>query len=118
MTARLHQPVPPAGEDLEDMYSTGWRRMFDQSPPKTEIVVIGGEKTKDSPIHDRWLVSGMSGLRFGTSLNTLGLTKDSEISEMSPADTEQKTAEIGQYLAREKTDHKGEKLRLMRFWLT
>jgi ribosomal protein L29 len=58
-----------------------------------------------------------SGLRFGTSLNSLGLTKDSEISEMTSDDVEQKRAELLQYLTREKTEHKGEKLKLGRFWL-
>lgn len=118
MTSRLHQPAVPAGEALEDVYVNAWRRSFDQSPPKTEIAVIGGEKTKESPIHDRWLVSGSSGLRLGTSFNSLGMTKDSEISEMSMQDSEQKRAEIEQYLTRERTEYKGEQLRLTRFWLT
>jgi hypothetical protein len=115
MTARRHQP---AGEDLEEVYALAWRRQFDQAPPKAEIAVIGGERSKDSPIHDRWLVSGTSGLRFGTSLNSLGLSKESEVSEMSPADAAVKYAEITQYLLREKTEHNGERLRLTRFWLS
>jgi hypothetical protein len=102
MTARLHQPLPPAGEELDDVYSTAWRRAYDQQPPKVEIAVIGGEKSKESPIHDRWLVSSNAGLRFGTSLNSLGLTKDSEISAMTPEDAEQKRVELMQYLTREK----------------
>jgi hypothetical protein len=91
--------------------------LYDQRPPKAEIAVIGGEKSKDSPIHDLWLVSGGAGLRFGTCLNSLGVTKDSEISEMSAADVEQKRNEMDQYLNREKTEHLSEKLRLTRVWL-
>jgi len=117
LTSRRHQPTLPAGEELDDVYASAWRRAYDQSPPKAEIAIIGGEKSRDSPIHDRWLVSGAAGLRFGTSLNTLGLAKDSEISEMSPDDSEQKSAEMDQYLTREKTEHNGERLRLSRFWL-
>ncbi len=117
MTARRHQPTPPNGLELADVYSSAWWRSFDQSPPRAEIAVIGGETSKDSPIHDRWLVSEGLGLRFGTSLNSLGLTKDSEISELTPEDAEQKKAELLQYLTREKSEHKGEKLRLSRFWL-
>jgi len=117
MTARRHQSAPPSGAELADVYSSAWRRLFDQNPPKTEIAVIGGETSKESPIHDRWLISGESGLRFGTSLNSLGLTKDSEISELTPEDVEQKRAELLQYLTREKSEHNGEKLRLSRFWL-
>lgn len=117
MTARGHQPTQPAGTELEDLYSTAWRRRYDQIPPKTEISIIGGERSKESPIHDRWLVSGATGLRFGTSLNSLGMTKDSEVSELTPEDAAQKRAEMLQYLTREKAEHNGEKLRLIRFWL-
>ena len=102
---------------MEEVYATEWRRNYDQLPPKAEIAIIGGEISKDSPIHDRWLVTGGSGLRFGTSFNSLGVAKDSEISEMSPIDADQKYAQMNQYLLREKTEHKGEKLRLTRFWL-
>jgi hypothetical protein len=117
ITSRRHQPPLEPGEELEDLYLKAWFRLYDQAPPKAEIAVIGGEKSKDDPIHDRWLVSGGSGLRFGTSLNSLGITKDSEISEMSINDAEQKANEVEQYLSREKTEHNGEKLRLARFWL-
>jgi hypothetical protein len=117
ITSRRHQPNPPPGEELADVYINVWHRLYDQSPPEVEFAVIGGEKSKDSPIHDRWLISNGSGLRFGTSLNSLGITKDSEISEMSSSDTEQKHHEMEQYLSREKTEHQGEKIRLTRFWL-
>jgi hypothetical protein len=117
MTARKNQPVPPAGEELEDVYAVAWRAAYDQQPPNAEIAIIGGELSKDSPIHDRWLVSGDSGLRFGTSLNSLGITKHSEISEMTAEDAEQKRMEMMKYLTRETSEHRGEKLRLKRFWL-
>jgi hypothetical protein len=107
MTARKNQPAPTSGEELEDVYCAAWRSAYDQQPPNAEIAIIGGELNIDSPIHDRWLVSGDSGLRFGTSLNSLGITKDSEISEMTLEDAEQKRIEIQQYLLREKTEHRG-----------
>jgi hypothetical protein len=91
--------------------------MYDQAAPIVEIAVIGGENTKQSPIHDRWLISEGSGLRLGTSLNSLGITKDSEISEMSESDCSQKYQEIMQYINREKTEHNGERLRIVRFGL-
>jgi len=117
MTARQNQPTPAVGEELADVYSSTWRKLYDQAPPAVEIIVIGGETSKASPIHDRWLVSESAGLRFGTSLNTLGQTKDSEISEMPIEDAAQKQAEILQYLEREKTEHNGEVLRMTRFWV-
>jgi DNA-binding transcriptional ArsR family regulator len=117
MTARLSQPTPAVGEELADVYSSTWRKLYDQAPPAVEIIVIGGETSKASPIHDRWLVSESAGLRFGTSLNTLGQTKDSEISEMAIEDAAQRQAEILQFLEREKTEHNGEVLRMTRFWV-
>jgi hypothetical protein len=36
---------------------------------------------------------------------------------MSPEDAEQKLSEIDQYLSREKTEHRGEKLRMTTFRL-
>jgi hypothetical protein len=117
MTARRNQPTPPSGAELTDVYASAWRRLFDQRPPKTEIAVIGGETSKESPIHDRWLISGESGLRFGTSLNSLGRTKDSEISELTSEEVEQRRSQLLQYLTREKAEHNGETLRLNRFWL-
>lgn len=117
MTSRRHQPPVSPGNELEDLYAEAWRSLYDQSPPKTEIAVIGGEKSKDSPIHDRWLVTGTAGLRLGTSLNSLGITKDAEISEMSTSDVEQKRNEMDQYISREKTEHRSEKLRLSLFSL-
>ena len=117
MTARKNQPSPAPGEDLEDIYSNRWRRDYDQIPPEAEIGIIGGERTKDSPVHDRWIVSEGVGLRLGTSLNSLGISKDSEISEMSAEDAAQKLSEIDQYLSRERVEHRGEKLRMTRFRL-
>jgi hypothetical protein len=117
MTSRAHQPLPNPGESLEDLYAAAWQRAYDQAPPVAEIAIIGGENSKNSPIHDRWLVSGEFGLRLGTSLNSLGQSRESEISEMSAQDTDQKRIEMQQYLARERTEHNGEKLRLTRFWL-
>jgi hypothetical protein len=117
MTGRRNQPAPAPGDELEDLYVNTWRTMFDQNPPRAKITIIGGERGKQSPIHDRWLVTSSAGLRLGTSFNSLGLTKDSEISEMSPDDAEGKLAQIDQYLNRERTEHDGEKLRLASFWL-
>ncbi len=115
MTAKKNQPTPAPGEELADVYSNGWRQRYDQTPPDAELTIIGGERTKDTPIHDRWIVTEGAGLRLGTSLNSLGISKDSEISEMSPEDAAQKLSEIDQYLTHEKTVHRGEKLRLLKF---
>jgi hypothetical protein len=117
VTSKRHQPALRDGEELDDIYEAAWRRQYDQTPPTTEIVVIGGERSKDSPIHDRWLIVTDSGLNFGGSVNSLGVGKTTNITEMSQDEAEQKSLELEQYLSREKADYNGEKLRLLRFWL-
>jgi hypothetical protein len=117
MTSRRHQPSVPSGSELQDVYLEAWRRLYDQLPPRTQIAIIGGERSKESPIHDRWLLSGGAGLRFGSSFNSLGITKESEISEIAAEDVRQKEIELDQYLEREKTEYRSERLRLTTFWL-
>jgi len=117
MTSRAHQPTLNPGEQLEDRYMSEWRRRFDQPPPKTEIAVIGGEHTSQSPVHDRWILTKSGGLRLGTSLNSLGIGKDSEISELSQEEAEDRLAQVEQYLTGEKMEFKGERLRLSTFRL-
>jgi hypothetical protein len=117
MTAKHHQPVLNAGEQLEEHYVAEWKKRFDQPPPRTEIAVIGGERTGQSPIHDRWIITNSAGLRLGTSLNSLGISKDSDISELSPEEAEDRLAQIDQYLNGEIMEFKGERLRLSTFRL-
>jgi len=58
-----------------------WRMMSDDEPPATEIIAMAGYDNKGQIlIHDRWLISGMAALRLGTSFNSLGIGKLSEIS--------------------------------------
>jgi len=118
ITSRKHQPKLNPSEELDEVYSASWKSTYDQQPPKAEIVIIGGERTGMSPIHDRWLVSDGVGLRFGTSLKSLGDSKESDVSEMSSEDAEERSAAMEKYLNREAREFNGEKLRLMRFWLT
>jgi hypothetical protein len=117
MTARHNQPVLNIGEELEERYVAEWKRRFDQKPPRTEIAIIGGERTGQSPIHDRWIVTNTGGLRLGTSLKSLGIGKDSEISELSPEEAEDRLTQIDQYLNGEIMEFKGERLRLTTFRL-
>lgn len=117
MTSRQKQPRLNHGEELEERYVAEWKRRFDQKPPRTEIAVIGGERTLQSPIHDRWIITDSAGLRIGTSLNSLGIDKDSDISELSPEESEDRLAQIDQYLNGEIMEFKGERLRLSTFRL-
>lgn len=68
-----------------DRFEDEWLQVCDQDPPETEIIALGVDGSEDILIHDRWLLTKGAGLRLGTSFNSLGITKVSEISEMEGA---------------------------------
>ena len=67
------------GDNLPESYATEWRRRRDQLPPITEVLLVGSVNSGQAPFHDRWILSGDSGIRLGSSLNSFG-NRDSEIS--------------------------------------
>jgi len=67
--------------NIEDGYRAAWVRKYGEiSPPQTDIAVLGLEGSGGSPVHDRWLVCNNGGIRLGTSFNSIGGNKDSEVS--------------------------------------
>lgn len=66
-----------------EKFNAAWRRKYDQDPPNVEVIVASGEGGEDV-LHDRWLVSDSGGLRLGTSINSIGRGKLSEISVLEP----------------------------------
>jgi hypothetical protein len=97
LTSEEHQrnlPLP-----LKQTYRNHWRQKWsDQNPPNTQIVVVGIRSNGKSPIHDRWWISNGSGLRVGTSFNSLGVKRTSEISIFSKEEALAKEEEIDRYL--------------------
>jgi hypothetical protein len=65
-----------------ECYQKSWNRISIEKPPSTEIILVGKESNGTPPFHDRWWIvnDGENGLRYGTSFNSIGLSKDSEIS--------------------------------------
>jgi hypothetical protein len=95
----------------EEAYRNHWRiRISDQKPPETDIVVVGTESKGDSPIHDRWWVTENSGIRMGTSFNTLGIGKTSDISILSREESSSREVEIDRCLQRIEREYKEERL--------
>ncbi len=96
----------------EDAYRDHWLlKVSDQQPPFTEIVIVGTKRKHESPIHDRWLLTNGGGLRIGTSINSLGVTKISEISKLSPEEAALREAEVNQYIQLpRKQGHEGDRL--------
>jgi hypothetical protein len=73
-------------ERIEEQYKDHWRRISDGEPPFVNITFcrIQTENGFKAPFHDRWIISKNGGLRLGTSINSLGHSKESEISVMGP----------------------------------
>jgi hypothetical protein len=111
LTSRKHQKDLELTYPLEECYRAYWRmKLSEQDPPPTEIVIVGLEQSGAAPIHDRWLLSKDTGLRLGTSLNSLGITKDSEISLLGKQEVASIDEKVNQYFDRTKKEHGGKKL--------
>jgi hypothetical protein len=107
LTSRKHQPPH---ENYQELYRREWRRISDQDPPDTQIVIAGVRSTGDSPIHDRWWLTENSGLRLGTSFNSIGISKDSEISYLRAEELGEREAEVNECIYQIKRIHKNEKI--------
>jgi len=99
LTSRKRHKDREIRTSWEDAYRDYWLlKVSDQQPPFTEIVIVGTQRKHESPIHDRWLLTNGGGLRIGTSINSLGVTKISEISKLSPEEAALREAEVNQYI--------------------
>ncbi|NLE03233.1 MAG: hypothetical protein GX638_00320 [Crenarchaeota archaeon] len=71
--------------NIEEEYKTYWKKISDEIPPFVNITFCwNSEDNNNMPIHDRWIITKNSGLRLGTSINSLGNKRESEISVMKP----------------------------------
>lgn len=85
-----------------DVFLEHWNRLMQQDPPETEIVAIGSDGDEKILIHDRWILTKGAGLRIGTSFNSLGHGKLSEISEMEPAKAAVCEHHLNKFFAKER----------------
>lgn len=71
--------------NIEEEYKNYWKKISDEIPPFVNITFCwNSEDNNNMPIHDRWILTKNSGLRLGTSINSLGNKRESEISVMKP----------------------------------
>jgi hypothetical protein len=111
LTSKKHKDQQVITDPIDEYYSTYWRlHISDQDPPNTEIIFVGTKSTGKSPIHDRWWLTKGSGLRLGSSYNSLGKNQTSDISILSAEDVEMRYLEIEPYLKKETKEHNGERL--------
>ena len=80
LTSREHLKKKQIDGNLDDAFSHAWEKLSDQAPPPTTIKVAGLRSNHSLPIHDRWWLTKSGGLRIGTSLQSLGIGKTTEIS--------------------------------------
>ena len=67
-------------------------------PGPVTITMIGRATTGEHPIHDRWCLSSSSGIRLGTSINSIGGLKASEVSSIDIEEVGTLNAEIDGWL--------------------
>lgn len=117
LTSYKHQDTfIPKGKEIEDYYEDYWKQnISDVAPPDCEIVLVGGKNTNEPPIHDRWIISDNRGLRIGTSYNSLGITKISEISTFTSDEVIERKYLVEEYLDRKTKSFNGEKLKYKLF---
>ena len=90
-------------EHTEEPFEKVWRAQSDQTPPETEIIALAyADLPGKHVLHDRWLLTKDAGLRLGTSFNSLGEDRLSEMSEMEPSQVAAVQEQIGKYIARQR----------------
>jgi hypothetical protein len=118
LTSFIAQEHKGVRADWEGTFADFWRtRVSDQPPPDTDIVLVGVGNGGDAPIHDRWWVTDGSGLMFGTSANSVGFGKISEVSVQSGEWAAEKEAIIDQFLSRRTREYGGGRVRYHVFTL-
>jgi hypothetical protein len=102
---------------IED-YRKHWRlNISDNDPGDVTIVVVGKMPRGTHPIHDRWMLSKDSGLRIGTSANSLGFGRVSDISKINGDDLVSYHREVDKYLSQFARECGGERLKYLAFTL-
>ena len=90
--------------NIEDKFKEYWSFISDEDPPFANITFCWiPENGNQTPFHDRWIITKGGGLRMGTSLNSLGGNKESELSIMTPSEAVNvKENILSEYLERRK----------------
>jgi len=111
LTSVKQQHQSGVSEPWQRSYQEHWRlKISAQDPPDTDIVVSGTRPQGEPAIHDRWFLTKGAGLRLGTSLNSIGRTKISEISVLLADEAERNEHNALQYLSGTRREQNGEKI--------
>jgi archaellum biogenesis ATPase FlaH len=105
-------------ENLEVEYKNHWREISDEEPPFVNITFCRLSNSAETPFHDRWIITKNSGLRLGTSINSLGIKKESEISVMKPNEALRiREDTLIEFITRRKKDFNNQRLNYKSFTL-
>lgn len=104
-------------DDPENAFYEAWKAVSDLNPPNIRIGIVGYGSEGKHPIHDRWLVSKKKGLRFGSSINGIGLSRVSDISEIEGEESITKFNLIAQYFGEFPRVHAGQRVSALSFVL-
>ncbi|WP_234196861.1 hypothetical protein [Pseudacidovorax sp. NFM-22] len=115
LTSKKHIKDQSADSQTSDLFEDAWRSLADISPKDMSIGIIGMGSAGAHPIHDRWLVSKNSGLRLGTSANSIGLIKLSEVSDIDSAKASAMFNEIDALFNRKRRSWEGMKVSVSTF---
>jgi len=88
--------ITAATQFTPESFLDQWNSSVLHDPPETEIIAISG-MADVGLVHDRWLIVGEQGLRIGTSFNSIGVKKLSEISVMDDTQHSTVSSELAQY---------------------
>jgi hypothetical protein len=86
----------------DDIFRKAWKEQCEQDPPETEVIAIAYADSSKHVIHDRWLLTRGSGLRLGTSFNSLGDEKLSEVSQIDSGRAAAIEEHVDRYIAKQR----------------
>lgn len=118
LTSRKHQQDTRVQQPWDDAYQSHWRvNVSDSDPGEVTVIMIGKVSTGEHPIHDRWWLSDNGGLRIGTSVNSLGVGRLSEVTPIAEADAALRVDEVNRYISGRALAQDGDCFRLSSFRL-
>lgn len=99
LTGWKHQLDTIGQDGWEDAYRSWWRQRTDLDPPEIGITVAGFERSKQSPIHDRYIITDGGILKLGTSLNSIGIVRASQVDELDHSGVSDVESLVAEYLS-------------------
>jgi hypothetical protein len=101
-------------DDNDTAYQKKWNNISSEPPPITKIEVLWVDTPdKKSPIHDRWWVTSNLefGLSMGTSYNSMGISKESQINILNEGGLQTVSTIIRDYIENRIVLKEGKRIR-------